>query len=240
MVTDPYSVLGIEKGAGKDEIKAAYRKKARECHPDMHPNDPYATEKMNEVNEAYDMLCNPHKYKNVESTDSYRNENGYRNTYAYANEQNRNNTDRSYYDSVFGEMFGFGQSRQNISRPQKQSYDSEEIRSAIDFINVGRYEAANRILNQIVSGRRDGRWHYLSAVAHCGLGNQIRAMEEINMALQMEPNNLTYKQVYSSLNATHRQYEADGQDFQRYAQGIQKMCMSFCAAQFFCMFCRCF
>ena len=56
MVQDPYRVLGIDKNATEEEIKKAYRKKAKECHPDLHPDDPDAQQKMNEVNEAYDML----------------------------------------------------------------------------------------------------------------------------------------------------------------------------------------
>ena len=63
MVTDPHRVLGVSPGATPDEIKKAYRQKAKECHPDLHPDDPNATRKMNEVNEAYDMLMHPEKYQ---------------------------------------------------------------------------------------------------------------------------------------------------------------------------------
>ena len=63
MVDDPYRVLGVSRDAAKEEIKKAYRKKAKEYHPDLHPDDPHAAEKMNEINEAYDMLNNPEKYR---------------------------------------------------------------------------------------------------------------------------------------------------------------------------------
>ena len=63
MISDPYIVLGIPRDATPEEVKKAYRKKAKEYHPDLHPDDPQATEKMNEINIAYDMICNPDKYK---------------------------------------------------------------------------------------------------------------------------------------------------------------------------------
>ncbi|MBP3242237.1 MAG: molecular chaperone DnaJ [Ruminococcus sp.] len=58
---DYYEVLGIQKGASEDEIKKAYRKKAREYHPDLHPDDPSFVEKFQEVNEANEVLSDPEK-----------------------------------------------------------------------------------------------------------------------------------------------------------------------------------
>ena len=63
MITNPYEILGISEGASMDEIKRAYRKKAKENHPDLHPDDPRATERMQQINAAYDMLSNPDKYR---------------------------------------------------------------------------------------------------------------------------------------------------------------------------------
>ena len=70
MMRTPYEVLGIREGATVDEIKRAYRAKAKECHPDLHPEDPKANEKMQEINLAYDMLSNPARYAGQRQTAS--------------------------------------------------------------------------------------------------------------------------------------------------------------------------
>lgn len=53
---DPYSLLGVSKDAGDAEIKRAFRKKARQYHPDRNPDEPKAEEKFKEVQEAYDTI----------------------------------------------------------------------------------------------------------------------------------------------------------------------------------------
>ncbi len=58
---DYYKIMGIAKDTPQKDIKSAYKKRAKQFHPDLHPNDPKAKAKFQALNEAYDVLNDPEK-----------------------------------------------------------------------------------------------------------------------------------------------------------------------------------
>ena len=120
MIKDPYQVLGVSRNATPEEIKKAYRKLARKYHPDMNPNDPSANEKMNEINEAYEMLTNPAKYSRYRQTDGTYNDStgsGY-SGYGYGGggNQYRQQGGGSYYGGFYNFDDFFNSFAQNVRR----------------------------------------------------------------------------------------------------------------------------
>ena len=64
---DYYKILGVDKNIPQKELRAAYRKRAKQFHPDLHPNDPKAKAKFQALNEAYDVLSDPEKRKKYDT-----------------------------------------------------------------------------------------------------------------------------------------------------------------------------
>ena len=243
MVEDPYQILGIPHGATEAEIKKAYRKKAKEYHPDLHPNDPVAMKKMQEVNKAYDMLMNPEKYaaRNAQQQRSSQQQHSSHNQGGSKNSRGYQGTGGWYsdfggfdFEDFFG-GFGFSDAGgQQAARPQVEYEDSPTIQRVVQAINNRQYQSAVNLLTNVTSTGRNARWYYLSAVANHGLGNTVQAMDHIQRAIKLDPNNRTYQQLYRQYRQAEQTYETNAQGFDMGAMQIQKVCMGLCLAQMFC------
>ncbi|MCM1505690.1 MAG: molecular chaperone DnaJ [Ruminococcus flavefaciens] len=146
---DYYEVLGLQKGATDAEIKKAYRKKAREYHPDMHPDNPDAyVEKMQEVNEAYEVLSDADKKSRYDQfghagvDPSYGGGAG-----GFSGGMGGFGDMGDIFENIFGNFgFGGGSSRSNANAPRRGSDIQESV--LINFM-----EACNGVKKEIKLNR---------------------------------------------------------------------------------------
>jgi molecular chaperone DnaJ len=109
---NPYQVLGVDKKATPEEIKKAYRKLARQYHPDRNPGDEKAEERFKEIQGAYDVLSDAEKRKQYDAFGSADGRAGF----PGGGNFNFDFGDISDLFGGFGDIFGRGQTRQRAGR----------------------------------------------------------------------------------------------------------------------------
>ncbi|MEO5782483.1 MAG: DnaJ C-terminal domain-containing protein, partial [Ginsengibacter sp.] len=103
---DYYKVLGVDKNAGIDDIKKAYRKLARKHHPDLNPSDKDANKKFQQINEANEVLSEPENRKKYDQ---------YGKDWKHADEFEKQKQSRGQYANSGGQGFSGGYGEDTFS-----------------------------------------------------------------------------------------------------------------------------
>lgn len=189
---DYYNILGVKKGASEKEIKQAFRKLARQYHPDVNPNDKRAEERFKEINEAYQVLSDPDKRQKYDhlgadwqrwqqgggSADGFDWSRWSTGSPGYG-EQDLGDlfgggSVSDFFRQVFGGMGGYG-AQQQPQRGRRYSTRPRRGRDIVQEVEISLYEAyhgATRILD------KDGRRLEIKIPAGARTGTKVRLAGE--------------------------------------------------------------
>lgn len=126
-MADLYKILGVSRSASADEVKRAYRKLAKEFHPDRHPGDSAAEERFKQIGQAYGILGDAEKRKRydageIDDAGQERAHHGFHRRYAQQGDPFRNfEFGAGGAEDIFSDLFGNmgGRFRQGTQPPQR-------------------------------------------------------------------------------------------------------------------------
>lgn len=189
MARDPYEVLGVAKDASADEIRKAYRKLAKENHPDLKPGDTAAEDRFKEAQAAYDIVGNKetrgqYDRGEIDAEGQERPEQAFYRHYADADAEHPYRSAEGFADfadmgDIFSDLFGHSRGRTSGTGARTVRMRGGDVRYTfeVDFLDAAR-GAKRRItmpdgkdldLN-IPAGLRDGQVLRLKGKGNPGLG----------------------------------------------------------------------
>ena len=185
---NPYEVLGVPENASDEEIKTAYRNLAKKYHPDNYHDSPLADlaeEKMKEINEAYDRICEMRRKGKSGGSSGYSGSgSGY--------------SGSGYSGGGYSGTYGTGSSYTQTSYPDVRNY-----------INNGRLDDALEILNGVPAEQRDAEWYFLMGIIFSRKGWSEQAYSYFQEANRRDPSNAEFAAALNNMNA-RRAYNNPG------------------------------
>lgn len=160
---DYYKILGVGKSATQEEIRKAYRKKARKLHPDLNPNDNTAHRKFQELNEANEVLSDPTKRKkydqygeNWQHADQYEEANRQRQAGAsnFGGRRQQQTYSGDFDEDTFSDFFEqmFGGSARQHGRGRQTHFKGQDFNAELQIPLTEVYTAKKQTLT--VNGKK--------------------------------------------------------------------------------------
>ena len=178
---DYYKILGVDKNATTDEIKKAYRKLAKQYHPDKNQGSKAAEEKFKEVNEANEILSNAEKRKRYDQLGSNWNRSGNVNTdfddwfRNFSSSKTGAAGNAEHFRDIFDDFGGFSDLFENIMGRNYGAYRGRQrSRKGADYeavLNITLEEAFNGVEKQFTIDGRTLRVKIIPGVAN---GKKLR------------------------------------------------------------------
>lgn len=124
---------------------------------------------------------------------------------------------------------GFGQ----------ENYRQESIRmqAVQNYLNSGHFSEALHVLSEMTEAERDGSWYFYSAFANSGVGNSILALDHAKRAVQMEPNNVQFRNFLAQIESGGNWYQSMGEAYGNPVGRMGNCCMELICFNLFCGCC---
>ena len=226
-MSDPYSLLGVDRNASDEEVKKAYRRLSRKYHPDANINNPHKDEaeaRFKEVQQAYQQIMDER-------------ERGYRS----GSQGSSGAGDASAGGYGYGPFGGFdpfgayGGYGGSDGAGRRQEDTDPHLRAAANYIRSGRYQEALHVLSEIKD--RTALWYFYSASANSGLGNNVTALEHAREAVRLEPDNIQYRMLLNRMEGGGTWYRQRQTMYGYPGSFDSSCCVKLCVANLLCNLC---
>ena len=230
-MSDPYSVLGVDRSASDDEIKKAYRTLSRKYHPDANINNPHKDEaeaRFKEVQQAYQQIMDERERGYTSG--------GQGGSYAGGGSGQGGSSYGGYGPfGGFGPFSGYGGYGQEGNAGSGQENTDPHLRAAANYIRSGHYQEALNVLDGI--RERSALWYFLSASANSGVGNNVTALEHAREAVRLEPENMQYRMLLERMEGGGTWYQQRQTMYGYPGSFDSSCCVKLCVANILCNLC---